>query len=97
MYAAIEVNDLHKRYGRAVALDAAAKLLGRAGATMSATGRDTLTISGVTSERAVALLGEAGVPFPGVSAPRATLEGAYLRLIRDAVEFRAATVEEATR
>ncbi|MEN3356313.1 MAG: type transport system ATP-binding protein, partial [Mycobacteriales bacterium] len=48
-------------------------------------------------ERVVALLGEAGVPFSEVSAPRATLEEAYLQLTRDAVEFRAATVEQATR
>jgi ABC-2 type transport system ATP-binding protein len=82
---------------RTPALPEAARLLERAGVTVAATGRDTLTISGVAPERVVALLGEASVPFSEVSAPRATLEEAYLQLTRDAVEFRAATVEEATR
>jgi ABC-2 type transport system ATP-binding protein len=81
---------------RSPALPEAARLLQRAGATASATGRDTLTISGVGPERVVALLGEAGVPFSEVSASRATLEEAYLQLTRDAVEFRAAEVEETT-
>ena len=45
----------------------------------------------------VALLGESGVPFSEVSAHRATLEEAYMELTRDAVEFRAATAEEAAR
>jgi ABC-2 type transport system ATP-binding protein len=82
---------------RTPALPEAARLLERAGVTVAATGRDSLTISGVAPERVVALLGEASVPFSEVSAPRATLEEAYLQLTRDAVEFRAATVEEATR
>jgi ABC-2 type transport system ATP-binding protein len=82
---------------RTPALPEAARLLERTGATVAATGRDTLTISGVAADRVVALLGEAGVPFSEVFAPRPTLEEAYLQLTRDAVEFRAATVEEAAR
>jgi ABC-2 type transport system ATP-binding protein len=82
---------------RTPALPEAARLLERTGATVAATGRDTLTISGVAADRVVALLGEAGVPFSEVFAPRTTLEEAYLQLTRDAVEFRAATVEEAAR
>jgi ABC-2 type transport system ATP-binding protein len=82
---------------RTPALPEAARLLERCGATVAATGRETLTISGVAPERVVALLGEAGVPFSEVSAPRATLEEAYMQLTRDAVEFRAAAVEEAAR
>jgi ABC-2 type transport system ATP-binding protein len=82
---------------RTSALPEAARLLEQAGATVAATGRDTLTISGVAPERVVALLGESSIPFSEVSAPRATLEEAYMQLTRDAVEFRAATVEEATR
>ncbi len=81
---------------RTPALPEAARLLERAGATVAAAGHDTLTISGVAPERVVTLLGAAGVPFAEVSAPRATLAEAYLQLTRDAVEFRAGTVGEAT-
>ncbi|MET9472503.1 ATP-binding cassette domain-containing protein [Streptomyces sp. NPDC002922] len=71
--------------------------LAYAGAMVAATGRDTLTVSGLAAERVVTLLGESGVPFSEVSAHRATLEEAYMELTRDAVEFRAATVEEPAR
>ena len=63
--------------------------LADAGATIAATGRDTLTVSGLPAERIVAVLSGSGVPFSGVSAHRATLEEAYMELTRDAVEFRA--------
>jgi ABC-2 type transport system ATP-binding protein len=65
-------------------------VLAHAGATVAATDRDTVTVSGLAAERIVALLGEAAVPFSEVSAHRATLEEAYMELTRDAVEFRAA-------
>ncbi len=65
-------------------------VLAHAGATVAATGPDTVTVSGLAAERIVALLGEAAVPFSEVSAHRATLEEAYMELTRDAVEFRAA-------
>jgi ABC-2 type transport system ATP-binding protein len=71
--------------------------LAREGATVAATGSDTLTVSGLQAERIVALLGERGVPFSEVSAHRATLEEAYMELTRDAVEFRAAAAQEAPR
>jgi ABC-2 type transport system ATP-binding protein len=74
----------------------AATVLAEAGATVATTAHDTLTVSGMSTETVVALLGERGVPFSEVSAHRATLEDAYLELTRDAVEFRA-TVPEATR
>jgi ABC-2 type transport system ATP-binding protein len=63
--------------------------LADAGATIAATGRDTLTVSGLPAERIVAVLSGSGVPFSEVSAHRATLEEAYMELTRDAVEFRA--------
>jgi ABC-2 type transport system ATP-binding protein len=63
--------------------------LADAGATIAATGRDTLTVSGLPAERIVAVLSGSGVPFSEVSAHRATLEEAYMDLTRDAVEFRA--------
>lgn len=71
--------------------------LAYAGATVAATDRDTLTVSGLAAEHVVTFLGESGVPFSEVSAHRATLEEAYMELTRDAVEFRAATVEEPAR
>ena len=58
---------------------------------MAAADRDTLTVSGLTAERIVAVLSGSGVPFSEVSAHRATLEEAYMELTRDAVEYRAAT------
>jgi ABC-2 type transport system ATP-binding protein len=64
-------------------------ILAHAGATVTVTDRDTLTISGLDAGRIVTLLGQSAVPFTEVSAHRATLEEAYMELTRDAVEFRA--------
>src|SRR5215469_4109511 len=64
--------------------------LTRAGATVAATDRRTLTVSGLPAERIVALLGDREVPFSEISSHRATLEEAYMELTREAVEFRAA-------
>ncbi|MGO8960792.1 MAG: ABC transporter ATP-binding protein, partial [Streptosporangiaceae bacterium] len=75
----------------------ATTVLAHAGATVAATGRDTLAISGLAAERVVALLGAAGVTFSEVSAHRASLEEAYMELTRDAVEFRALPTKEAAR
>jgi ABC-2 type transport system ATP-binding protein len=76
---------------RTTAWSDATAALTRAGATVVASDRDSLTVSGLAAERIVAVLGGAGVPFSEVSAHRATLEEAYMELTRDAVEFRAAT------
>jgi ABC-2 type transport system ATP-binding protein len=73
---------------RTTAPSAAAALLAAAGATVAATGPDTLTVAGLAAETVVALLGERGVAFSEVSPRRATLEQAYLELTSDAVEFR---------
>jgi ABC-2 type transport system ATP-binding protein len=72
-------------------------VLAGAGATVAATGADTLTVSGLPAERVVVLLGEGAVPFSEVSAHRASLEEAYMELTRDAVEFRSAEAEETAR
>jgi len=64
-------------------------VLAHAGATVAATGPDTLTVSGLPAEKVVTLLTESAVPFAEVSAHHATLEEAYMELTRDAVEFRA--------
>ncbi|HEY3143644.1 MAG TPA: ATP-binding cassette domain-containing protein [Acidimicrobiales bacterium] len=74
---------------RTTARSDAMTVLAHAGATVAATGRDTVTVSGLGSERVVSLLGESAVPFHEVSAHHATLEEAYMELTRDEVEFRA--------
>jgi ABC-2 type transport system ATP-binding protein len=74
---------------RTTARPGAMTALADAGATIAATGRDTLTVAGLPAERIVAVLSGSGVPFSEVSAHRATLEEAYMEITRDAVEFRA--------
>jgi ABC-2 type transport system ATP-binding protein len=69
--------------------------LANAGATVAATDREMLTVSGLPAKRIVELLTASGVPFSEVSAHRATLEEAYMELTRDAVEFRGAKAREA--
>ncbi|MFI0368935.1 ATP-binding cassette domain-containing protein [Actinomadura sp. 1N219] len=88
--------------GRRVAVRTTAKahatrVLAHSGGTVVATGRDTVTVSGLSADRIVALLGQGAVPFSEVSAHRATLEDVYLELTREAVEFRAVTSTEASR
>jgi ABC-2 type transport system ATP-binding protein len=74
---------------RTVALTEAMTVLANAGAEVAATAPDVLTVSALSSERVVAILTAARVPFSEVSAHRATLEEAYMELTRDAVEFHA--------
>jgi ABC-2 type transport system ATP-binding protein len=81
---------------RTTARSEAMTVLAHAGATVAATDRDTLIISGLAAEKIVALLGESGVPFSEVSAHHASLEEAYMDLTRDAVEFRAEPAGEVT-
>ncbi|MDQ0595895.1 ABC-2 type transport system ATP-binding protein [Streptomyces canus] len=72
----------------------AMRVLAHAGASVAATGRDTITVAGLPAERIVTLLSQSAVPFSEVSAHRATLEDVYLELTGRAVEFRAATPTE---
>jgi ABC-2 type transport system ATP-binding protein len=74
---------------RTTARPEATAVLERAGATVTAAGPDTLTISGLAAEKVVTVLGDQAVPFSELSAQRATLEQAYLELTGDAVEYRA--------
>jgi ABC-2 type transport system ATP-binding protein len=74
---------------RTSARDQAMTVLARAGAEVAAIGPDVLTISGLSSERIVALLTGNAISFTEVSPHRASLEEAYMELTRDAVEFRA--------
>ena len=60
-----------------------------AGATVTGTSHDTLTVAGLDAERIVAVLTQNAVPFSEVAAHRASLEQAYMDLTRDAVEFQA--------
>jgi len=60
-----------------------------AGATVTATSHDTLTVAGLSAERIVAVLTENAVPFSEVAAHRASLEQAYMDLTSDVVEYRA--------
>ena len=60
-----------------------------AGATVTGTSHDTLTVAGLDAERIVAVLTQNAVPFSEVAAHRASLEQAYMDLTRDAVEYRA--------
>ncbi|MER7186404.1 AAA family ATPase, partial [Streptomyces hyaluromycini] len=71
--------------------------LARAGATVSSTGPDTVTVTGLPAERIVSLLAGHGVPFAEVAAHRASLEEAYMELTRDAVQYRGTLPEEAGR
>jgi len=67
----------------------AMRVLAGAGATVTPSGADMVTISGLSPERVVALLSGSAVAFSEVAAHRATLEEPYMELTRDAVEFRA--------
>ncbi|MFI0408994.1 ATP-binding cassette domain-containing protein [Actinomadura sp. 3N508] len=71
-------------------------VLARAGATVTATGRDAVTVTGLPAKGIIALLTEAGVAFTGIAEHRATLEEAYMELTKDAVEFQAAAGREAS-
>ena len=74
---------------RTTAREQATALLAGVGATVAVTGPDTLTVSGLESQRIVELLGQGAVPFSEVSSHRASLEEAYMELTRESVEFRA--------
>ena len=78
---------------RTTAAPEAATVLDRAGASVTLSGLDAVTISGLTARQVVTLLSENAVPFSEVSAQRVTLEQAYLELTRDAVEYRAEPAE----
>ncbi|MGW1228306.1 ATP-binding cassette domain-containing protein [Streptomyces sp. NPDC001478] len=67
--------------------------LARAGATVSSTGGDTVTVAGLAAEDIVAALAVDSVPFSEVAAHRATLEEAYMELTSAAAQFRAGGAE----
>jgi ABC-2 type transport system ATP-binding protein len=65
----------------------AADVLTTAGATLTRTGPDTLTVAGLSSERIVATLTHHQVAFSELSAQRVSLEDAYLQLTRDHADY----------
>jgi ABC-2 type transport system ATP-binding protein len=71
-------------------------VLANAGATVTASDRETLTVSGLPGERVVALLGERGLPVTEVAQHRASLEEAYMELTRDALDYEAVGVRESS-
>ena len=73
---------------RTAARTPAMTALAKAGATVAATGTDTLTVDGLSAAEVIALLTADDVPFTEIAAHRATLEEAYMELTREAVEFR---------
>jgi len=66
-----------------------ADVLTRDGGVVTRTGPDSWSVSGLESQRVIAVLCAAGVPFSEVAVHRPTLEDAYLELTRNAVEYRA--------
>jgi ABC-2 type transport system ATP-binding protein len=78
---------------RTTARSEAMTVLAQAGATVASSDAATLTVSGMPSERVVALLQQNAVPFSEISVYRASLEEAYMELTRDSVEFSAELAE----
>jgi ABC-2 type transport system ATP-binding protein len=78
---------------RTAAREKATMALRHAGAAVATMAPDALIISGLSAERVVVLLSENAIGFAEVSAHRASLEDAYLRLTQDAAEFRAGRLD----
>ncbi|TXS41847.1 ATP-binding cassette domain-containing protein [Streptomyces sp. OR43] len=72
-------------------------VLARAGATVSSTGTDTISVTDLPAEHVVSVLGAHAVPFSEVSSHRASLEEAYMELTRDSVQYRGVVTGEAGR
>ncbi|MFI6074307.1 ATP-binding cassette domain-containing protein [Actinoplanes sp. NPDC051343] len=68
---------------------AVADVLHREGGAVTRTGPDSWSVTGLGSQRVIAALLAAEVPFSEVAAHRPTLEDAYLELTRNAVDYRA--------
>jgi ABC-2 type transport system ATP-binding protein len=70
-------------------------LLARAGATVSSTGADTLTVTGLAAPRIAELTVERGLLLHELAPHRTSLEEAFMELTRDEVEFAARDGSEA--
>jgi ABC-2 type transport system ATP-binding protein len=95
LIADIAVGDLLKEAGGArvtVRTPEAARalaLLAEAGATVTSSEADTLSVAGLEAARIADLAAEQGLRLTELAPQRATLEEAFIRLTRDAVEFSA--------
>jgi ABC-2 type transport system ATP-binding protein len=69
-------------------------LLARAGATVTSTGTDALTVTGLDAARIAELVVGRGLPLHELTQHRTSLEEAFVELTRDAVEFAAESVME---
>ncbi|HET9898693.1 MAG TPA: ATP-binding cassette domain-containing protein [Streptosporangiaceae bacterium] len=76
---------------RTTARTEAATILTRAGGTVTISGADELSVSGLGADQIAALLGGQAIPFSGLAAHEASLEEAYMELTRNATEFRGQT------
>ena len=68
---------------------AAMAVLAQAGGTVTSTGEDTLTVTGLDVVQIADLTAESGIRLHELSPQRASLEEAFIELTRDAVEFEA--------
>jgi ABC-2 type transport system ATP-binding protein len=70
-------------------------VLAGAGATVTSSGQDELEVSGLPAQRIADLMAERGLRLHALTPHRASLEEAYMKLTEGAVEYSAATTEEA--
>jgi ABC-2 type transport system ATP-binding protein len=95
LIADIAVRDLLKEAGgasvtiRTPEAARAVALLAEAGATVTSSEADTLTVAGLEAARIADLAAEHGLRLTELAPQRATLEEAFMRLTRDAVEYSA--------
>jgi ABC-2 type transport system ATP-binding protein len=69
-------------------------VLAGAGATVTSTGTDSLTVTGLDAPRIAELTVERGLPLRELTPHRTSLEEAFVELTRDEVEFAAGNVTE---
>jgi ABC-2 type transport system ATP-binding protein len=67
-------------------------LLAQAGGTVTSTGADTMTVTGLDAERIAELAAESRIRLHELTPQRSSLEEAFLELTRDAVEYTAGEV-----
>jgi ABC-2 type transport system ATP-binding protein len=68
--------------------------LSLAGATVAVTGPETVTVTGLATERIVSLLAAGGIPFTGIGQHRASLEDVYMAMTREHTTFAAAPEDQ---
>jgi ABC-2 type transport system ATP-binding protein len=86
LLASMPDGHVHVRTPQAVEL---MTLLAGAGGTVTSTGEDTLTVTGLDVARIADLTAESGLRLHELSPQRASLEDAFIELTRDAVEYEA--------